>query len=69
MVAKDWYKSWTIWFGIVYTFTYFFSMFTGYKGYVPPDSLVQLLEQVAGLVVIVLRLKTSSSIKSSPLGG
>lgn len=65
MDNKPWYTSKTIIFGILFTVVHFAGL-VGFGEYSPPTDLVSLLDQIGGLVAILLRLWTTRPIKGSP---
>lgn len=60
--AKNILKSRTFWFGVIWTVIQFAGL-VGFGDYKPPADLVDLVNQVGGLVVIILRIVTTGPVK------
>ncbi len=62
MLPKEFYKSKTFWFGVLYVVVSIAGLF-GFQTYQPSATLVDVLGIVTGAIVILLRLVTSQPIK------
>lgn len=63
--SKNLLKSKTFWFGAIYTVVTFAGL-VGFGDYVPPVDLVDAVQQLAGLVMIALRVVTKDPVTVLP---
>jgi hypothetical protein len=66
MVAKKWYESKTLWFGVAYVVLAVVGVvlnFFGYAEFQPSSGLVEAVAVGTGVLVVVLRLLTNKAIK------
>ena len=65
MKPKSLFASKTFWFGVIYTVVQFAGL-AGFGDYTPPADLVAVVSQLAGLVMIVLRIVTKEPVAVLP---
>lgn len=58
-IPKDWYKSKTVWFGLIWIVA---TVLTSSGVFVPSKDMTELAAAFAGVLVVVLRMLTSQPI-------
>jgi len=62
MNMKEWYKSKTVWFGVLWVVIAIANLF-GFQSFQPDDGVLKIGELVGGIGIIVLRFVTKEPIK------